>query len=257
MKFLLHGCFDLLHEGHKAYIQKAISIFSNNLILGLWDDDRIKNRKGSTRPLFTFDWRKEDIQNNFPNLEVLKLTQQDWELGVVPIKTSEITLIAVKSEKIIVNVENTFTYRTSINGYQSIFLEQSKSSVHTTDILDQITSAKSDCRSKNVGCGLLRNGVLVGVYTNKGDHQSCPRCSFNLGNNCIGISGIKARPSCVYPHAEENALVDHQVGDDLIVTHSPCKKCEALIAESGIRRVVVTNNLYPDKQYPLNYRVLS
>jgi len=257
MKFLLHGCFDLLHSGHKSYIDKALPMFSNNLIIGLWDDERIKNRKGLSRPIFSFDWRKEDIQNNFPNLEILKLTQKDWELGIVPgFKKDEITLIAVKPNIVRINVENTFTYKTSINDYNSIFLEQSKSSIHTTDILDKIISAKTDCKSKNVSCGLLRNGLLIGVYTNKGNHEVCPRCSFNLKNNCIGVSGIKDRPSCMYLHAEENALLNHQTGDDLIITHSPCKKCEALISKSNIRRVVVINNLYPDKQYPSNYRLL-
>ena len=45
-----NGCFDILHAGHVAYLEAAKEL-GDVLIVGLNDDDSIKELKGSTRPI--------------------------------------------------------------------------------------------------------------------------------------------------------------------------------------------------------------
>ena len=45
-----NGCFDLLHAGHVAYLEKAGS-FGDILVLALNDDDSVRRLKGPERPL--------------------------------------------------------------------------------------------------------------------------------------------------------------------------------------------------------------
>ncbi len=45
-----NGCFDLLHSGHIAYLEKAATL-GHRLIIGLNTDDSVRRLKGQTRPL--------------------------------------------------------------------------------------------------------------------------------------------------------------------------------------------------------------
>tara|TARA_R110000824_G_scaffold32177_3_gene104110 strand:- start:82 stop:555 length:474 start_codon:yes stop_codon:yes gene_type:complete len=45
-----NGCFDILHAGHVAYLEAAKEI-GDILIVGLNDDDSIKELKGPSRPI--------------------------------------------------------------------------------------------------------------------------------------------------------------------------------------------------------------
>ena len=51
-----NGCFDLLHVGHIEVLQKAKK-HGDILIVGLNDDTSIKQLKGKTRPIYSFDHR--------------------------------------------------------------------------------------------------------------------------------------------------------------------------------------------------------
>ncbi|PIQ47857.1 MAG: D-glycero-beta-D-manno-heptose 1-phosphate adenylyltransferase [Cytophagales bacterium CG12_big_fil_rev_8_21_14_0_65_40_12] len=45
-----NGCFDILHLGHIDYLEKARSL-GNRLVIGLNDDDSVRQLKGAERPV--------------------------------------------------------------------------------------------------------------------------------------------------------------------------------------------------------------
>ena len=53
-----NGCFDLLHPGHLAYLQKARSL-GDVLIVGVNSDRSVKKIKGDLRPIFDQEERCE------------------------------------------------------------------------------------------------------------------------------------------------------------------------------------------------------
>ena len=57
---LAHGCFDVLHIGHIRYL-KAAKALGNSLIVTITADQYIS--KGSGRPVFNEDYRKEVLES--------------------------------------------------------------------------------------------------------------------------------------------------------------------------------------------------
>jgi len=53
-----NGCFDLLHAGHVRYLQHARSL-GNRLLVGINDDDGVRQLKGEGRPLNPAEDRAE------------------------------------------------------------------------------------------------------------------------------------------------------------------------------------------------------
>jgi rfaE bifunctional protein nucleotidyltransferase chain/domain len=45
-----NGCFDLLHDGHIEYLEKAKSL-GDKLVVGINTDDSVRNLKGNDRPI--------------------------------------------------------------------------------------------------------------------------------------------------------------------------------------------------------------
>ena len=52
-----NGCFDILHAGHVDYLERAAS-FGSKLLVGLNTDESIRELKGESRPINTFEHRK-------------------------------------------------------------------------------------------------------------------------------------------------------------------------------------------------------
>ena len=57
-----NGCFDLLHEGHINFLEKAKSK-CNYLVVGLNSDKSIKKIKGNKRPILNLKQRKRIIKS--------------------------------------------------------------------------------------------------------------------------------------------------------------------------------------------------
>ena len=57
---LVTGVFDLLHQGHIKFLQKA-QILGDILLVGLESDERVKQIKGSNRPIEDIGKRIENI----------------------------------------------------------------------------------------------------------------------------------------------------------------------------------------------------
>ncbi len=55
-----NGCYDIIHEGHVAYLEKAAS-FGDVLIVGINADNSVRRLKGIQRPVVSEDERAEVI----------------------------------------------------------------------------------------------------------------------------------------------------------------------------------------------------
>jgi D-beta-D-heptose 7-phosphate kinase/D-beta-D-heptose 1-phosphate adenosyltransferase len=60
MKVWINGCFDVLHYGHFRLINYARS-YGGELIIGIDSDIRIKESKGTDRPIHTAEQRKYNL----------------------------------------------------------------------------------------------------------------------------------------------------------------------------------------------------
>ncbi|HLD03726.1 MAG TPA: adenylyltransferase/cytidyltransferase family protein [Candidatus Dojkabacteria bacterium] len=61
ISILITGSFDVVHLGHLRLLQKAKTVVKGNgiLIIALLDDQTIRLRKGSNRPIFDINYRLE------------------------------------------------------------------------------------------------------------------------------------------------------------------------------------------------------
>ena len=66
---LVGGGFDILHEDHRKFIKQGIKVFREKygileqVIITLIPDSKLNKGKGTQRPFFCYEWRKEDISN--------------------------------------------------------------------------------------------------------------------------------------------------------------------------------------------------
>lgn len=57
---LAGGCFDILHDGHTAFLHAAKNL-GNTLIILLESDESVKKRKGKNRPVYTHEIRAHNL----------------------------------------------------------------------------------------------------------------------------------------------------------------------------------------------------
>lgn len=57
---LTMGVFDLLHFGHETYLRKAANL-GDRLVVCLDSDIKVRHRKGSSRPILTFQERADAV----------------------------------------------------------------------------------------------------------------------------------------------------------------------------------------------------
>lgn len=100
---------------------------------------------------------------------------------------------------------------------------------------------QSKCKSRNVGCIIVKDDVLIGEGWNSAPVGSncdqCTRCngSYKSGENL---------ESAICTHAEANAIGNctkrgiSTLGAVLYCTHFCCKYCASLIIAAGIKEVV-------------------
>lgn len=62
MKVFVNGTFDILHRGHIELLNYAKSM-GEYLLVGIDSDDRVKEKKGSTRPIHSQTERKFFLEN--------------------------------------------------------------------------------------------------------------------------------------------------------------------------------------------------
>lgn len=58
----VNGCFDILHPGHIELFKVAKSL-GDRLIVGVDEDDKVKNDKGKDRPINSLSFRKTMLES--------------------------------------------------------------------------------------------------------------------------------------------------------------------------------------------------
>jgi D-beta-D-heptose 7-phosphate kinase/D-beta-D-heptose 1-phosphate adenosyltransferase len=58
-----NGCFDILHPGHMELFKIAKSL-GDRLIVGIDEDQKVSNDKGSDRPINSLSFRKSMLESN-------------------------------------------------------------------------------------------------------------------------------------------------------------------------------------------------
>lgn len=95
---LTSGSFDIIHEGHSMYLEAARG-FGDFLIVGLDSDEKIRKRKGPTRPAV-------------PELERLRMVTHQRGVGLVTLKAYDEprwSLIKAVRPEVLVATADTYT----------------------------------------------------------------------------------------------------------------------------------------------------
>jgi len=95
---LTSGSFDIIHEGHSMYLEAARQ-FGDFLIVGLDSDEKIRARKGESRPVV-------------PQMERLRMVTHQRGVGLVTLKyTSQPKWALIKAVRpdVLVATEETYT----------------------------------------------------------------------------------------------------------------------------------------------------
>ena len=78
MKIFVNGTFDILHRGHLELLNFAKSL-GDFLMVGIDTDDRVKEKKGPTRPIHNQEERKFFLEN-LKSVDQVKFFSTDQEL---------------------------------------------------------------------------------------------------------------------------------------------------------------------------------
>lgn len=78
---LTQGVYDLLHEGHARYLEKALS-FGDLLIVGVDTDEFTRARKGPNRPIVPFEERLHML-SHLRHVSILTKRDVDMEIGAL------------------------------------------------------------------------------------------------------------------------------------------------------------------------------
>jgi dCMP deaminase len=121
----------------------------------------------------------------------------------------------------------------------------------------KLTAQESYCKRLQVGATLVkenyiiasgRNGTISGLENNCEERgETCEVCG-GKGCDACDERGYLLKTSEFTLHAEQNIIsfcAKHGINTKettLYVTHSPCKTCSKLIAQSGITKVVYEQN---------------
>jgi len=95
IKSFVNGTFDILHRGHLEILNYAKSL-GDFLLVGIDDDNRVKEKKGSTRPIHNQEERKFFLEN-LKAVDAVDIFSNDYELELM-IKSFEPDIMIVGSD---------------------------------------------------------------------------------------------------------------------------------------------------------------
>ena len=95
MKIFVNGTFDILHRGHLELLNFAKGL-GDFLMVGIDTDDRVKEKKGSTRPIHNQEERKFFLEN-LKSVDEVKFFSSDQELEEL-IKSFQPDIMVVGSD---------------------------------------------------------------------------------------------------------------------------------------------------------------
>lgn len=91
----------------------------------------------------------------------------------------------------------------------------------------------SHCKRKQVGCLIVKNGMIISDGYN-GTPKGMDNCCENENNETHWFV-IHAEQNAIFKCAKWGQSCD---GATMYLTHSPCKDCTRGILQSGIKRIV-------------------
>ena len=94
-KVFVNGTFDLLHRGHMELLNYEKSM-GEYVCLGIDTDDRVKQKKGSSRPIHNQEERKFFLEN-LKSVDEVRFFSNDWELKNL-VKSFEPDIMIVGSD---------------------------------------------------------------------------------------------------------------------------------------------------------------
>ncbi len=113
--------------------------------------------------------------------------------------------------------------------------------------ISQLTSERSNCIKRKVGCIIVKNKRILSLGYN-GTPVNTLNCYEGGCNRCCNkeITSAMNLDLCMCLHAEENAILfvskDDLLNSTMYVTLIPCISCVKKILQCGISRVVYINS---------------
>lgn len=272
---LVQGSWDLFHLGHLKYIKKAKEL-CDYLIIAMDGDEKIRKRKGPSRPIIPETERYEfmDLLDVANYIVIKDVNEAKWEL-IKAVKPD--VLVAIKdnySDEDIVKLEQ-------ICGRVAILPRQSESS--TSDKIRKATMAiqaekveKIDGRVKESIVTMKKRLGLTDEmeepiaqlfeHIQKSTDWVCPvavGCYYNeqwyVGTNKIDLNlsqyDIDNRTELFYSsieHAEINLL--KQLGEvskldaPIYTTLFPCDKCMKVLKDKGVKEIYYLED-HPERNW--------
>lgn len=228
------GVFDVLHSNHKIFLSTLIEESNCNSILVLLSSDkRAEHFKGKERPLFTYQWRQQDlhkfISRRFPTIRLrfksIKVSETDEQsLGFY-----------MNNSQYIIGLKGPYRWlRHQYKYLNNLILLEEQPGHHTSEISNLITNGEemSGCTAiksaaVRVREGMIeevgRNGIQLSSVTKIGQPMSCHQCSPGR---------------CNYHNEVEVALANSIPGDDLFLSYLPDLSRAKQIVDRKVNRVV-------------------
>lgn len=227
------GVFDVLHGNHRCFINNLIQLLNPTDIIILLSNDRKAAKKGYGRPMFSYEWRKEDLENfikktyNLP-VEIVEVNEYS--------SSKEIYREYLGNKSYMVAMKSSFDYLKedeSINTDNLITLPEQKGQ-HTSTIPFLIEHGEklSECSTHKEGAILCREGNITAMgMSGVKPHSVTKICHLHSCHKC-------APGKCTYLNAAEMALREAVPGDDLFLSYPPNISAAQMIVSRMIRRLV-------------------
>lgn len=236
------GGFDVLHGDHKKFIVSCIKLFFKKywnlqkLIIGLKPDSRLNTMKWVNRPIFSYEWRSEDISNFLSRLSIPHSIVVSTDF-LEKYKGKNNVVVGISSEYYPKGGK-----QFEIAWFSTLYVN-SKDLLHTSLLEEKLLNVqeKSNCKLRKVGALLIREGRIISEgHSGSGNCDSCHKyIAYKKGGG-----KLSQNIECDYPHAEIVALKKVRKWDDILISNSPCQKCAELIVRKWIRRVVYMKEYY-------------
>lgn len=281
---LVQGSWDLFHLGHLRYILKARAL-CDFLVIAMDSDEKIRKRKGPTRPVIPERERYEFIKllNIADAIVIKEVDEPKWHL-IKTIKPD--VLIAIKENYTDEQIEKLEKYC----GRVAVLPRQAKTS--TSDKIRKITIASRMKKVEGVQEKVAKAAANMKKRINyskempepipqllkelrESTDDVCPTaaaCYWNgqwlFGTNQIDFTipeyDIQNRTELFYDtveHAEINLLkklgkVKTLEDTPLYVTLFPCDHCMKVLANKGIREIYYLED-HPDRNWSQRSHVLA
>jgi len=237
------GGFDALHPYHRAYLENGIALAASvtsfeHIYIGIDSDSLLHQRKGPLSPLFSFVWRREDLESWGSTASLGDVLRIEEGTRVEQQSPNTNRLLIASSD-----YQDHPNFRKAVEHGVHILFAPPINNSHTSDTKNRLLKAErgSTCLERHVGAVLLRGGRAIDVGSNGGAPGSCYICPKGIDKRSRATEAERRAHSpveCTFAHAEVDALTEAQSGDDLLTTVSPCPSCAEAIVEKGINRVV-------------------